>query len=310
MRWTTVLTWTAATLALASAPVRAAEPPAAPALLAAVTAMTVHDGDGYAARRDAVVALGSDAVPGLRALSASTASWRVAAAADAAAGWIEHGELYARFEATDPRPTRGMTLSYVAFADDSATLVPLLVERLTWTEADPGRRMAIIDLLRRAGDARATAALGHALLRDDVQGVRAAAAAALERADDPEATALLVQSLASEPEVLVRRSVAGSLGWRRDAAATPALVDVLRADDDGTCRAAAAQALGWIADPEATAPLIAALRDDEDPRVRGRAALALGTLGGDEAAAALERAATDDPDGEVVRLVGVALSRL
>ncbi len=268
------------------------------------------DAAGYIAVRDLLIEQGEEALPGLRSV-AEAGSWRESAAARACIGWIEQGDDYRAFGAAMPRPTASGLLRYgPPQLPRDADLVPLLVERMLWTEGDEELRTAAVDLLQRERDGRATAPLAWALRTDPSERVRQAASQALERSDDPAATRALRDALPTLESGALREAVAGALGWRKDATAVPALVALLAGDEDDGCRARAAQSLGWIGDERALSTLTTALGSDPAAGVRQHAALALGRLGSDEARAALEQAVDTDADSEVVRLATHALGRL
>ncbi len=294
-----------AALALLPAPARADE-----ALRTAVVALAAERGPAYVAARDEIVAQGEAALPELDRLAAGE-DWRVAAAARACAGWIRNGETYRLFVDDAPVVTAAGTMRYtrgpVPYDD---VLVPLLVERLLWTEEDGIRRVAVAELLRRLRAQSATPALGWVLQHDEDLGVRRGAAEALERAPDDEAGEILIRALRTEGDPSVRVATAAALGARKDPGAVGVLLETLAYDSAGECRAQAAQSLGWICDQEALSGLLRALFQDADPGVRGAAALALGKLGGEHAEEALEKARKKDRDPEVRRLASVALERI
>lgn len=293
------------------------------ALTAAATGGLVGPGDvqqtvtSMAAATDAVAytSLRNQLLDGassseLEILATDGGDWRVRAAADAAAGWLAHGDLYTAFVATPPVPNAAGIPSYRPQATHDDRLTPLLVEMVVWTETDDDRRTAAVGLLQRLRDARASEALAWALVHDDARGVGMSAADALARTDDPAATGLLVGALSDVADPELRAAVVGAIGWRKDASAAPSLTEVLAGDECAPCRALAARSLGWLRDPSSTGLLVTALQSDSDAEVRGAAALALGKIGGAAARAALEVASSADPDPEVVRLSAAALDRL
>ncbi len=275
-----------------------------------VAKLAVLDGGDYLAARDVITALGTDALPSLQTLADGTADWRVAAAADACAGWITHGETYRAFEATGTGITRANTVQYrkgdVAWDE---TLSPLLVEKVLWTEGDANLRGAAVDLLGRIRDPRSAQPLAWALNHDADPMVQIMAADALQRNDGAGAHDGLALALRESDDPGVRAAAAMALGWRKDAVGTSVLLDALGHDKAVDVRAASAKALGWIGEASADIALETALMNDPEPAVRGQAASALGRLGTERARAALNHAANHDADTEVVRKANVALTK-
>jgi HEAT repeat protein len=266
----------------------------------------------YLQERDQLLALGDAALADLdRIVSDELAPWRVRAAAAASRGWIEDHETFAAFASADPGVTRaGLPRYHKGDPEVDQALAPLLIEMLLWTEGDPQRRLAVVDLLKRLKAPRTVDALGWTVRRDGSLAVRRAAVEALARADDPRATGMLADTLGGDEISEIRAAAAAALGWRKDPLALPELLRTLARDPDATCRARAAQSAGWLGDPAADISLTVALDTDPSPQVRSQAALALGRLGGDRARDALYRAATTDPDPEVIRLAKGALEAL
>lgn len=263
----------------------------------------IADGGLYVQEREPLLAMGEAALPDLERIAGDPETdWRVRAAAAAARGWIAEGERFEAFAAAEPGMTRAGLPRYAKGEPEvGLDLLPLLVEMLVWTEQDPLRKLAVVDLLRRLGDPSTVDALGWALAHDGSLAVRRACVEALERAKDPRATGLLLDALQGDGLAEIRAAAAAALGWRKDPAALPALLRALAGEEDENCRSRAAQSIGWIGDPAGDLSLVMALRSDPSPRVRTQAALALGRLGGERAREALYEAATSDPDPEVVR---------
>lgn len=272
----------------------------------------IADGGLYVQERTPLLAMGDAALADLERIAADPESgWRVRAAAAACRGWIADRERYEAFSAAEPAMTRaGLPRYRKGDPEVGRDLLPLLVEMLVWTEQDPMRKLAVVDLLKRIGDSASVDALGWALGHDGSLAVRRATVEALERASDPRATGLLLDALQGDGISEIRAAAAAALGWRKDPAALPALLRTLTRDEDVNCRARSAQSIGWIGDPAADLSLVLALESDPNPRVRSQAALALGRLGGERAREALFRAATADPDPEVVRHAKSAIEGL
>jgi HEAT repeat protein len=272
----------------------------------------IIDGGLYIQERDHLLALGDAALADLERIAGDDiAPWRVRAVAAACRGWLVDREAFSAFASAEPGVTRaGLPRYRQADPAVDQTLAPLLIEMLLWTESDPERRLAVVDLLKRLAAPGAIDALGWAVRRDDSLAVRRASVEALARAADPAATGMLVGALRDDKISEIRAAAAAALGWRKDPLALPELLRALARDEDATCRARAAQSAGWLGDPAADISLTLALDTDPSPQVRSQAALALGRLGGDRARDALYRAATTDPDPEVIRLAKGALEAL
>lgn len=263
----------------------------------------IADGGLYVQERAHLLAMGDTALVDLERIAADPdIGWRARAAAAACRGWIAEPARYEAFFAAEPAMTRaGLPQYRKGEPEVDRDLLPLLVEMLVWTEQDPMKKLAVVDLLKRMKDPATVDALGWALGHDGSLAVRRAAVEGLERATDPRATGLLLDTLQGDGISEIRAAAAAALGWRKDPAALPALLRTLARDEDVNCRARSAQSIGWIGDPAADLSLVLALQSDPSPRVRVQAALALGRLGGDRAREALYQAAQADPDPEVVR---------
>ncbi len=272
----------------------------------------IVDGGLYRLERDALLALGGEVLPDLERIAVDPeAPWRVRAAAAACRGWLAEPDAYAAFAAAEPGITRaGLPRYRKGDPEVDATVAPLLVEMLLWTEPDPQKRLAVVDLLKRLKAPGSVDALGWAVQRDGSLAVRRAAVESLEKAGDPRATGMLVDVLAGDEISEIRAAAAAALGWRKDPAALPDLLRALSRDADPACRARAAQSIGWLGDPAADISLAVALDTDPSAQVRAQAALALGRLATDRARDALYRAATTDPDPEVIRQSKAALDSL
>jgi HEAT repeat protein len=177
-------------------------------------------------------------------------------------------------------------------------------------------RAAAATALGQLGDARAVQPLVDALVDQD-KNVRRHAAAALERLGEPQwiqwvkghdsdfsrlgasrdvrVLEPLVKALADEGLYLpLRAEAAAGLGQLGNARAVEPLLNAL-VNKHSPVRGAAAQALGQLGDARAAEPLIKTLADQED-YVRGAAAQALGQLGDVRAVEPLIKTLADQKD--------------
>lgn len=232
---------------------------------------------------------------GLPQLSQS-ADWRVRQQAAAIAAWQSDPELAERAWGVQPLETRAGFLRFSDPALRDSGMAPVLVERLLTLGEPEGVRMALVDLLPRAGgdwssalsaayptedqpgvrmlmvetarraapdDARELVTLGAS---DSAQTVRAAAMRLAPRLDDSTLADLVLAGL-SDTAPQVRADAARSAGWMAlDGARQP--LSGLLSDADSDVRLSALRALEKL-DPAALRahPQLSALQADADPRV-------------------------------------------
>jgi len=188
-------------------------------------------------------------------------------------------DLLAALTDDDPLLREGAALALARLAPEALSgageaAIPALVSAL---RRDVGPlREAAVSALGRMGKA-AVPALLHAL-DDKSWDVRALAADALGQLGDPAAVPGLLRVLESDDADL-RARAASALGRIGQRSALPGLIRALH-DRDGVVRWWAAEALGRIGDPAAIAALLEALRrPDEEMGARLTAVRALARIG-------------------------------
>ena len=251
------------------------------------------DGEDYIKAREAVLAVGAEAVPPLEE-KAQDGDWRVSMTAEILVGWLQRAALYEQcadevqakwVEASPVKPITGeMSASKRAnvIAAHGEPVVPRLLEMLVKTH-----------------EYRSQVELDAILL-------------ALSYLADQRATMPLLDVVEHTDEAHLRSMSVSVLGSLKDSRAVDPLVAILAdAENDRQLRSAAGVALGAIGDGQAREPLERILLDeDSHVQLRQQVAYALGLLGDTQAAPALIKVLEGAQDRDLVRLAVEALGKV
>jgi len=268
-----------------------------PSIDALFSATLATRGAAYVHARDAVLALGSSAVPALQA-KRSSPDWKEGFQATILSGWLVDTALFR--ECTDfvagKLPGRpGITGEFgpmeraQAITGLGPKATPCILELLMKVRSLDGKqRAAIVGALRIMADRSAVDPL-LSLLADDDEQLRGSAAGILGAFKEPRTIAPLVAVLKDpkQPEQ-VRVGAAGSLGQLDARMAAPVLREIV-ADESLSprLRGQAANALAVLKDRQAIPVLVATGRSARDRTFLLELVAALGKIGDPSALPAL-----------------------